>query len=234
MLGVSSVQGDGKDLHYLAVDQYITDNLGKYTYGEIKEAFNMLLKGEFKHLKEMQGFKLFNKLDCILLSKVMECYQIQKQIILKIYDSQLKNNVFLLEQKKNEISQDEKDKIIRSGIINCFNHYSKTGDFEFGTHYVYEVLEEKRLLNRNAEYRNEIMERVRKELETPKQKAKKTSEKGLKKAIQILKTLDDKSLKPKEVKPVTKEDIIFKSKMVVLAEYFDSLIINKETIEDKL
>lgn len=234
MLGVSTVQGDGKDLHYLAVDQYITDNLGKYTYAEIKEAFNMLLKGEFKHLKEMEGFKLFNKLDCILLSKVIECYEIQKKIILTIYDNQLKRNVFLLEQKKNEISEEEKWTIVKQGIIDCFEHYKKTGDFEFGKHYVYEVLEEKRLLNRDVEYRNEVMNKVRKELETPNQKAKKSSGKGLKKAINILKTLDDKSLKPKEAKEVTKETVIAKSKMVVLADYFDLLIKEKEEIEDKL
>lgn len=234
MLGVSTVKGDGKDLHYLAVDQYITDNLGKYTYGEIREAFNMLLRGEFKHLKEMEGFKLFNKLDCILLAKVIECYEIQKKIILRIYDSQLKKNVFLLEQKKNEISQEEKDAIVRDGVIDCFNHYKETGQFEFGKHYVYEVLEKRRLLNRDAEYRNEIMIKVRKELETPKEKAKKVKGGGLKKAIQILKTLDDKTLQKKDKIEVTKENVVAKSKMVVLADYFDLLIKENKSIDDVL
>lgn len=234
MLGVSVVEGDGKGLHYLAVDQYITDSLGKYNYGEIKEAFNMLLRGEFKHLKEMDGFKLFNKLDCILLAKVMECYEIQKKIILRIYDNKLKSNVLLLEQKKNELSEEEKYEIVKKGIIECFHYYKKTHQFEFGRHYVYDILEEKRLLNRNTEYRNEVMVKVRKELETPKQKVKKIESTGVKKAIEVLKMLNNKETSKGEKIEVTKEEVISKSKMVVLGDYFNYLINENEDIEDKL
>jgi len=234
LLGISTVEGDGKELHYLAVDQYITENLGKYTYGEIREAFNMLLRGEFKHLKEMEGFKLFNKLDCILLSKVIECYDIQKKIILRIYDSQLKRNILLLESRDNELSQEEKDEIVYNGVIDCFRHYKETGEFEFGKRYVYEVLEEKRLLNRDWDYRTSIMKKVRKRLETPIEEVKKVKGKGVKKAIEVLRKLDSNEELNKSKKPVTEEEVIKESKMLVLAEYFDTLIKEDKSIEDVL
>ena len=72
LLGVSGTAGDGKDLHYLAVEDFITTALQKYTFGEIKEAFKMLIKGDFK-----EDFKeVYNKLDCILVGKVMVCVPI--------------------------------------------------------------------------------------------------------------------------------------------------------------
>ena len=216
LLGVSSVKGDGKELHYLAVEDYISTTLSKYTFGEIKEAFKMLIKGDFKEdIKEV-----YNKLDCILLGKVIDCYEKEKLRITSGYYDKLNRVVLELEQKQNELSQEEKDEIVRGGVCECFEHYVEHKEISAGRIYVFDVLWEAGLLSHfSTEDRQEKLKKARSVL-----KAK----------IQNDKTARDyKSLVKQIQKGYVPGDISL-AKEYVLIDYFEQLISEKLHIKDKI
>lgn len=216
LLGVSASAGDGKDLHYLAVEDFITTTLSKYTFGEIKEAFKMLIKGDFKEdIKEV-----YNKLDCILVGKVMVAYDKEKERILSGYYEKVKSKMIELEQKDNELSESEKEAIVKEGVINCFDFFAKNKKIEPCKAYIFDYLWERKLLvHFTNEDRNKKLEKARKVLKAQKIKTAKVSE-----YRQVL----------NRVKEVSIAGDIALAKEYVLVEYFQQLINDKLHIKDKL
>ena len=216
LLGVSASAGDGKDLHYLAVEDFITTTLSNYTFGEIREAFKMLIKGDFKEdIKEV-----YNKLDCILVGKVMLAYDKEKDRIISGYYEKVKSKVLELEEKDNELSESEKEAIVKEGLIECFEFFVKNKKIEPCKAYIFDYLWERKLLvHFTNEDRNQKLEKARKVLKAQKIKTAKVSE-----YRQVL----------NRVKEVSIAGDIALAKEYVLVEYFQQLINDKLHIKDKL
>ena len=98
IMGVVVMDNDPRTAHYIAIDEYISTNLTHLSYSEIKEAFMMLLRGEFDDYPEFKDNKLFNKLDCVLVSKVIKCYEKRKHEIIDPYKQRLDKKVKEIEQ----------------------------------------------------------------------------------------------------------------------------------------
>ena len=216
LLGVSASAGDGKDLHYLAVEDFITTTLSNYTFGEIREAFKMLIKGDFKEdIKEV-----YNKLDCILVGKVMLAYDKEKDRIISGYYEKVKSKVLEFEEKDNELSESEKEAIVKEGVIECFEFFVKNKKIEPCKAYIFDYLWERKLLvHFTKEDRNQKLEKARKVLKAQKIKTAKVSE-----YRQVL----------NRVKEVSIAGDIALAKEYVLVEYFQQLINDKLHINDKL
>lgn len=230
LLGISVTAGDGKSLHYMAIDSYILENLGNLNYDEIREAFNMLLRGDFEGMEGMKGFKLFNKLDCIIFSKVIQCYQIQKKIELERYNNQIKRNLVMLEQRNNQISEKDKRKIVYNGILDCFETYKKVGNIEFGKHYVFDELNKLGLINRDATYRKAVYQVAIDSFKKPR--SAKSGDLTFENAVDILVDFDNK-LKNRNNKP-SQTQIILKAQKIALSDYFNNLIDRNKNIEDQI
>lgn len=210
MLGVVTTDGDGKALHYIAVDQYINDNLGKFTYSEITEAFNMLLNGTFG-----DKIKVYPKLDCILLSNTMKLYKVERDRITDNYYNQLKKQVRLLENKRNELSEEEKKKQVTNGIIRVFNEYLQTSQIDFGTEYVYDELFELKLLPQEKKYRLEKLKIAQKKIKS-----------------ETVRGINKQSLK--DIMKGNYIGDISLAKRLIISEYFDKLIQEEKNISNIL
>lgn len=167
LLGIISTDDNSRTLHYVAVDDFISDELGKYSYAEIKEAFKMYVKGDFNSEFE----RLIYKLDCIILAKVMRCYDVVKQSQTNAYYSELKRKVRELEEKKNQITEEEKLNIIMSGLESAFYQYHDNGTLDIGRLYLYDFLYEKDLLPKDKITKDAVLKKAISSLEMKKKKA---------------------------------------------------------------
>lgn len=141
LLGISSQAKDGKSIHYLAVEDLMLTEYGKFTFEEIREAFKMLVKGVFSEdIKEV-----YNKLDGIIFGKVMKAYEKERERITSNYYLQLQKKVYEL-QWKNEISEEEKRELVLNGLKECYLYFLNNNKIEVGRVYVFETLLEKGLL----------------------------------------------------------------------------------------
>jgi len=167
LLGIVDNDQGARTLHYVAVDDFISDDLGKYSYAEIKEAFKMYVKGDFNSEFE----RLIYKLDCIILAKVMRCYDVVKQSQTNAYYSELKKKVRELEEKKNQISDKDKLKIIMSGLESAFNQHKENGSLDIGRLYLYDFLYEKGLLPKDKATKDAVLKMAVSSLENRKKQA---------------------------------------------------------------
>lgn len=197
ILGITETDGDGKAEQHFLVRQFITSDYGRFTFGEIIEAFKMAIKGEFFGMPEWGNSQMYQRLDCVIFARVMACFEVRKRERLRTYNSQSKPKLSL-----PEISQSEKDRIIKQGIINCFESYETEGKVEAGYAYVFDVLDEKGLIPKN----------------------KKQREDALRIATAMDKT-DDRILR-------TMEGKVGYAKRIVLEKYFEILVNEDKHIKD--
>lgn len=167
LLGIISTDDNSRTLHYVAVDDFISDDLGKYSYAEIKEAFKMYVKGDFNSEFE----RLIYKLDCIILAKVMRCYDVVKQSQTNAYYSELKKKVRELHEMKNQITEEQKIKIIMSGLESAFYQYHDNGTLDIGRLYLYDFLYEKDLLPKEKVTKEAVLKIAIKNIEKQRSNA---------------------------------------------------------------
>ena len=212
LLGINTTDGDGKHLHYMAVDQYISENLTNLTYAEIRLAFNLFLQGEFSNYQQFKNQKIYNKLDCIILAKVIEAYLEYKKTALKIYNSKLSKTINQIEQN-SKYTESEKRKIVLQGCIDYFNYYKSNKTFMVGKLYVYDVLKEMNLLNQKRSHKLKVLERAKK-VYARKRKLKSSH----------LKKIEIQSYTDKN------QEIYYWAKMLMVTDYFHTLIDQNKTL----
>jgi hypothetical protein len=143
LLGISESGQNERILHYMAVDQYISDELGRYSYQEVKEAFKMYVRGDFSHAFD----KVIYKLDCVILAKIIKCYQIEKIRLTANYDNQVKRGILELQAKENEPTEEEKRNIVLGGLREAYSDFKNKMVYnDLGRLYLYEVLYEAEML----------------------------------------------------------------------------------------
>lgn len=141
---------------------FITEELSGYSYEEIKEAFKMYVKGVFS--KDFD--KVIYKLDCVIVAKVMSCYDKEKIRITKTYNEQLKRKILELEEEKNKLSDDDKFKIVLKGLEESFEEYKEKGVFDqTGRLYLYHFLFERDLLPKDKKTKDAVLKKAKKKIE---------------------------------------------------------------------
>lgn len=166
---------------------------------EIKKMLEMYADGQLS-VKPIP-----NHFDRIRLGEVMNAYRQQK--------------ARPKPEPPKEMTQEEKDLIVFSGIINCFEDYKQVKFIRDGYGYVYDFFfENKKLPLHTPEFRarikNEAILRLEKEI----------SEQGI--TLQVKEALNELKLNQKGVKAM--------SKKIVLSEYFDGLIENNIDIKTEM
>lgn len=122
---------------------------------EIDYAFKLDRFGAFGETTE--HFQLFNS---VYVAKVLEKYK--KWLTRTRFD----NNIPLHQSSKGqELSQEDKDRIVRDGIVRCFNDFSVTHKLEDGKSWIYEHLFELGVLPEHTpEFRERMFRKARKKM----------------------------------------------------------------------
>lgn len=128
LLGISSVADDQKEMHYIALDDFINDSLKHYSYEEIKIAFKNFIKGDY-------GFQAYNKLDSIIAGKVMKAYDNAKSQIITNEKIKVVN-----EYKFEPLTNSEKDRIMLDAIDRVKKEVIETGTINGTAHHVYDFM----------------------------------------------------------------------------------------------
>jgi len=136
LLGVQETDDNSKDGHYLVLFEFITETLTNYAFEEIKLAFNNCVKGEY-------DIKLFNKLDCVVVGKVMKAYDNQK--INAIRNEMIRKQKIKSMESNNIISDEQNELAIIQGSKYAWHEVKRTGKLRTRT-YLYHIFYEKGLL----------------------------------------------------------------------------------------
>lgn len=145
LLGISMTNGDDKEMHYIILEEFINETLINYTYEEIKLAFKKLVKGDF-------NIDVYNKLDSLLVGKVMKAYDNDKQY--KIKQEVIKQNK--IKEMPPELTQSQKDEIVFLGIIKCYNDFISNERIPSTKIYYYDFLFERGFLPKDAATKNAV------------------------------------------------------------------------------
>lgn len=140
LLGISMLDGDGKEMHYIVLEEFINDTLTDYSYEEIKLAFKNLIKGDYPEIQ------VYNKLDSILVGKVMRAFDNQKQYAI----NQEKIRKQKLEVQEVELTQSEKDAIVINGLVALFDEVKEQNNFPSSRVYLYNWFYNRNLLPKDV------------------------------------------------------------------------------------
>ena len=141
LLGISMVKGDGREMHYIILEEFVNDTLKDYTYEEIKLAFKNLIKGDY-------DIQVYNKLDSILVGKVMKAYDEQRSYAIK--QEKIKIQKQNLMEEKSDVPEDVKYKIVVAGLENAFDEFKKEDKFSYARLYLYDFLYVRDLLPKDS------------------------------------------------------------------------------------
>jgi len=158
LLGISTSEDKDNSLHYIVLEEFINDSMTHFTYQEIKNAFKMYLKGDLSDEKE----KVIHKLDSVVLSRVMRLYEARRLCEIKTYNEKIRKQKILIEQKANELSDEEKFNEVMDGLKEAFEEYKKTKEIHVGDLYLYKFL-----------YKRGLMPKDKTTIEAVKKEAKK-------------------------------------------------------------
>lgn len=158
-------------------------------------------------------FQLFN---ADYVSRILEKYVVYKREVKRLH------NISANVHAEPELSEEEKNKQINSGVINQLEHFLENDKIDTDRIYVYDVLVERLFLNPTNEEKVKIYEDAKMMLNLEYSKKKATS---LRDSRSIKSTLAE-ILQPKSQK------VINKSKELILAGYFRKLKRNQKDLED--
>ena len=168
-------------------------------FAEIKKMFEMYADGKLS-IQPMPNY-----FDRILFGKIVQSYKdikpVKKQVV-----------------QEKEMSQQEKDKIVFLGAVNCFDSFVQDGYIINGYVWVYDHLDGLKLLNYTPQEKRDVMPVARERL-IEDEKTSRTSYQ------QFMKDLENGR---------KQQAIINKAKVMLLERYFAKLHTKKEHIKDYL
>lgn len=181
MLSIKATQENVDRLEVLL--PMVKDNCWSMTIEEIKKAFTMYVQGKLP-IEPRDNY-----LTAILFSKVIQEYKNQMPIKKP------------LELPKPNISEKEKEEILKSGVKRLKQEYKDFGMVLPGNSHIYDYLNEKGILRPSKEEKKEAWEKAKK--------------------------IEKRSLHPLEIHKTKKESFISESKRILLENYFENEIENK-------
>lgn len=177
LLGISMIEGDGKELHYIVLEEFVNETLVDYSYEEIKLAFRNLIKGDYP------GIQVYNKLDSVLVGKVMKAFDNQRsyaiqQDRIKKQKEKLKEDIITLtdsEEKELFINavKDEFESFKKKGEVNPMRNwlYDKLLEFNLKVDDDYKLIAWKHSVKEIREEQDNLLKRNKYDKETLKSKS---------------------------------------------------------------
>lgn len=179
----------------------IREEANRITPEQIEEAFVKYIKGQLPELEPRDNY-----LTPILFGKVIRAYKSQQPT----------------EKPKNDfkpISEEQKELLVYSGVINAFDAYTQDKYVLPGYTWVFDHLQDKKIMSWPVEDKKKAMERAKRILE---KKAKENPDKF--KRQSLLNDLENKNAPA----------IINEAKRLLLGDYFEALIKDKMHIKEVL
>lgn len=152
LLGISSLENDKKEMHYVVLDDFINDSLKNYSYDEIKIAFKNHIRGDY-------NIPAFNKLDSIIAGKVMRAYDLQKSEIIKNEKIKIRN-----EYGFQPMTDAEVERVMLDAVDRVKKEILETGNLEGTAHHVYDFLTESGRLDFTPEEKRAAFSIAKREL----------------------------------------------------------------------
>lgn len=198
---------------------FIKTKFGFLTVPEIREAFKMYVAKDFGHKD------IFRQLDTIVVGDVLNCFMNFRSERLRTYSVKKQS---LIQSAKNELNQEEKNRIAIEGINRTFLEYKESKKLPEPSFWIFDDLVERGLIKlaspktpKLQEYYSQKTTQARKQLLSENKKTLCSSKTEKDK----LKIDYDEILNLKSVK------IEIRVKKIVLTEYFDNQIkLGKEKI----
>ena len=214
LLNVLGVNGGDKIEHHKVLHQLINEAYLKYSYQEIKLAFEYYLQG--KYYENGKSIMITQQLNGVVFSKVMNHFEkLKKSNELDAYRRKLKEQ----QMEQTELTQEKKDEIVRDGLINCYNTWLKTKKIETGYLWVYDHLDELKLFDFSAKKKKQRMIDARDYLENQAaNELDKSKRYDIKRAV----------------KNIYSKPVINKAKRLLVGDYFQILLSDFGHIKDKI
>jgi len=119
LLGVNAKEGNSE--HHVEAFKFINETMDRFSYSDIRLAFKKYVAGEYDLLVTQQ-------LNAVVIGRVM-----------KIYEEKRNTEVLKREQKQDIIlTDDQKEEIIKQGLIGTWNEFLEKGDLSSGYTWVYD------------------------------------------------------------------------------------------------
>ena len=131
-----------------ATELMIKESANRITPAEIEKAFMMYVKCQLPGLEPKDNY-----LSPILFTKVINSY--------KVYAVKPKR-----EYAEPELTQEEKDALVYSGCVNCYDAWYQDKRIKPGYNWVYDHLDEKGVLNYSKDEKNDAMKEAKIRLKT--------------------------------------------------------------------
>lgn len=207
-LNLLAVNDNGKQQHHAACFEFITSKLTGFTFEELKAAMLMYVSGEFENIKVTQQF------NSVVLGNVMREYKKNRDVSMSWYFQERSKHLSKL--KEPEMTEEEKNKLIVTGIVNCFKEYKENKTILSGYAWVYDHLNESHKLHFTVEEKRKAMESAKRILAA---QAKKLDPKDARK---VLENIEEKN----------SAKVIVKAKSLLLQKFFDGIMVENKDIKD--
>lgn len=148
LLNTIGVGNNSNEDHHIELIKFISEE--KYfTPGEIKKAFDLVLRG---HLK----IDLFQQINCLIYGKVMNLYRQHKLEKLKVYNQKERERKYIaeMENHKNEYSE-------RNAALRLFKEFKEENRIIGVVEHIYPYLFKQKVLpDHTKDFRTEMMKRA--------------------------------------------------------------------------
>lgn len=204
---ISGIKEAISDINKQDIKEMILSRFAGLSLEEIDYAFKLERYGAYGD--KTQHFQLFNS---EYVSTVLNKYKKW------LNEKRVNNNLPISEKEKPmELTEEEKELIVYTGVIGCFKTFEETKRIEAGKGWVYDFFfEKKRLPKHTDEFKASVMEKAKTELENEIKSG------GIN--LQVKEAL-------KNIQP---SGIAIKCKEIILREYFERLIEEKIDIKAEM
>lgn len=205
-LNLLAVNDTGKEQHHAACFLFITEKLTNFTFEEMREAMLMYVAGEFE-IKVMQQF------NSVVLGNVMREYKKYRDVSISWYFQE--RSKYLSGLTEPQMTDEEKNKLVLGGILNCFEEYRKTKTIISGYSWVYDHFNENNMLHFTVEEKRKSMDSAKKILAS---QARKLDPKDARKVLE-------------DIEAKNSPKVIVKAKSLLLQKFFDDIILHNKDIK---
>lgn len=216
----SEAEREKMDMQMLLVGDLIRTEFGSLTIPEIKTAFKM-------YVSKQLPVKVFRILDCISVGEILTAFTDYRNENLRVYDE--KKRAMKEQSQLPEISESQKQELVKSGVIRVFSEYKETKSLPEPNAWVFDELYERGLIKGGTTpalqaYYQKKYEQAQHEVE------------GELSQVKIETPAQSKEIKAEieRIQTGQSDKVILKTKSIILKEYFDKLLNNNEEIETYL
>jgi len=186
------------------------------TVEEIYKAFELERYGELG-----EKTKHYDTFNADYVSDVLRKYKLWRQNV------RMANNLPLLNSKVEEsveLSEEEKDRITRNGIVSAFNDYRENGELPTPNFWIFDYLYEKGIINKDTPEKQAEFARIWSKAEE-EIKAEITAKKSLKREEQR----SNRQIL-EEIANGKSNLVILRSKKIAVRDFFNDLVLNNKNL----